>query len=63
MKTGKVQEKPGWAKPRASKKFHYFKDGMSLCDKWMYFDEDVFPDKDDSADNCPECWRRHTEKP
>lgn len=48
----------GWGMPGLAHRFHFFKGGISLCRKWMYFGE-CEPDngKTNSAD-CKDCRRR-----
>lgn len=46
--------KEGWRKLN-SKKWHYFRNGKSLCMKWMSFSEDFDTDVGDSPDNCKKC--------
>lgn len=51
----------GWAKPRDSRKFHYFRDSRSLCGKYGFF-MGTFDATDQTAkvslDDCVECLRR-----
>lgn len=56
--TEKSQQQ-GWGNPRpysGNSKFHYFKDGVSLCRKWMKMPllelEDAL---DNHPDNCTKC--------
>lgn len=51
------EQTPGWGLPGASKKWHYFHAGRSLCLRWMYFG-DTQPGNDGSPDNCAECRKR-----
>jgi len=50
----------GWAQPLNSKKFHFFREGRSLCGKWAFLSEDLDDDNEevDSPDDCRECLRR-----
>ncbi len=50
----------GWAQPINSKKFHYFREGRSLCGKWLYLSSALDDDteKTDSPDDCRECLKR-----
>jgi hypothetical protein len=49
----------GWAFLWNSKKWHYFRDGRSLCGRWMCFSYDVDEkEKIDSPDNCAACKRK-----
>lgn len=45
----------GWAKPYNSKKWHYFKRGVSLCRQWIYVGE---VKKDCEFEICVECSKR-----
>lgn len=51
-----------WAWPINSRKAHLFRDGRSLCGRWMMLAEQ--PDQpqhrgdEPGADDCRECWRR-----
>ena len=49
----------GWTFLWNSKKWHYFRDGRSLCRRWMCLS--YTPDEKeliDSPDNCAECKKR-----
>jgi len=49
-------KKEGWTWLYNSKKWHYFKDGMSLCGKFMLLKSDKLEQgNDDSLDNCAIC--------
>ena len=53
----------GWKWLINSKKWHYFRDGRSLCKKWMNLAGNEFEQgNDDSVDNCPTC-RKALAKP
>lgn len=62
-------EKPdaprGWGRPALSRKFHWFEDGTSLCNRWLGFTphscDDGPPGGDgyginDPAGDCAACW-------
>lgn len=51
----------GWARPLNSKKHHFFRDGASVCGKWMLFSKDLEPDTFKSPDDCAAC-RKKLEK-
>ena len=53
-------QKEGWNWLINSPKWHYFRDGRSLCGRWMSFTKDGFDteDKLDHPDNCKECNKR-----
>lgn len=51
----------GWGNPdpySLLSKFHYFRNGMSLCGKWGFFRGDVEQGQDDHSDNCTACKRK-----
>lgn len=55
------QPREGWAMPRNAKRFHYFRDYIALCRRWMFagvLDSDggQFGEKPQSTD-CRPCWR------
>ncbi len=52
-KEKKIEE--GWQHPLASKKWHYFREGRSLCRKWMFLGEHFEQGNDESEDNCTSC--------
>ena len=52
MTTGERTE--GWKYLFNSPKWHYFRNGRSLCRKWMNFGKDFEGDKP-SPDNCKGC--------
>jgi hypothetical protein len=50
-------EKPkeGWKWLINSTKWHYFRNGTSLCGKWMNLGEDFEQGNDESSSNCKAC--------
>jgi len=40
-----------------SGKWHYFREGKSLCRKWMCFGHDFEVGNDNSLDNCKACMK------
>lgn len=50
--------KEGWGIPGQSKKWHYFRDGMSLCRKWGFFLGHLEPDEGANEDDCPACRKK-----
>jgi len=51
----------GWYRPSNSRKWHYFKEGMSLCGKWALLrwkSVGYEYGNDNSPDNCASCRRR-----
>lgn len=48
----------GWGHPLNSRKFHYFRNCQSLCNRWMFFGRDLDDDKNELADECQECRKR-----
>jgi len=59
--TDKEEEKPiteGWAKPLNTRKFHYFVDKRSLCDRYMYFGDLEADTGKESPDDCKSCRRK-----
>ena len=49
----------GWKPLMNSQKWHYFREGRSLCRKWMCLgDGELDPRTMKSPDNCAECYRR-----
>jgi hypothetical protein len=49
----------GWAKIDGSPKWHFVRDGKSLCGRWMYLGRNKLDlGNDDSADNCAACRRK-----
>ena len=60
-----LKAKEGWGQVvsagtlSASKKWHYFRDGRSLCGRWVRFSNNGLEQgMDNSPDNCAECRRR-----
>ena len=49
--------KEGWGKPGLSRKWHWFRQGHSLCRKWIFFGDQLEQDGDNSPDHCIECFR------
>lgn len=53
------KQKQGWGNPRpynANSKFHYFKNGIALCGKWMQMPFlELEEGMDDHRDNCAQC--------
>ncbi len=47
----------GWGWPALSKKAHYFEDGRSLCNRWMYMGQ-LEDNNLDSPDDCATCRKR-----
>jgi len=48
----------GWKPLMNSRKWHYFRNGRSLCRKWMCLgDGELDPRTIKSPDNCSECYR------
>jgi hypothetical protein len=46
----------GWMKLDNAKTWHYFREGRSLCGKWMAFSQDYDETENiDSPDNCKAC--------
>lgn len=49
----------GWTWLYNATKWHYFRDGYSLCGKWMILGEqDYEQGNNDSPDNCKSCKRK-----
>lgn len=49
----------GWTYLINSKKWHYFRDGRSLCGKWAYFGSSDFEKgKDNHPKNCSACVKK-----
>ena len=56
--------KEGWKWLLNSKKWHYFRNGNSLCGKWATFGSEFEQGNNDSPDNCMACRRKlEAEKP
>lgn len=45
----------GWGKPFNSRKFHYFRNGRSLCGKWFFLSKDLERGKEEHPENCRTC--------
>ncbi len=54
----------GWTWLYNSKKWHYFRNGKSLCSKWelLRHPSDGYSTDADSPDNCAECARRRAKE-
>lgn len=51
----------GWAFPGNARKAHYFREMMSLCGKWGFYNGPLEPDNGKaSPDDCVACRRRFT---
>lgn len=52
----------GWAQPANSRKFHFFRNGMSLCRKMAFFAKDLDPDTggEKQQDDCAQCYKKLT---
>lgn len=49
----------GWTWLWNSPKWHYFRNGRSLCRNWgLFAKSQPFQADAESPDNCKECWRR-----
>ena len=49
----------GWAEPTKSRKYHYFRNGRSLCGRWGFFGELQGDEPYAKSEcDCRECWRR-----
>ncbi len=48
--------KEGWGQIMNARKAHYFRDGVSLCGKWMAYPGRL-DDNDGHPDNCAACRR------
>jgi hypothetical protein len=58
-----TQAREGWGCPPASRKFHYFREGMSLCGKWGFaFHLPLEQGQDDHSENCADCKRRRAKE-
>jgi hypothetical protein len=52
-------ETEGWAWPANSRKAHYFREGRSLCSRWMIlYPPDQGTDGDHGPDDCKACWKK-----
>lgn len=54
----------GWTWMHNSRKWHYFRDGKSLCRNWMLLrnPSEGFSGDMDSSDNCADCARRRAKE-
>lgn len=52
--------KEGWGHIHNSRKWHYFRERQSLCNKWGIFPGiiELEQGNDDSSDNCAACKRK-----
>lgn len=59
-----MTERPeGWGAMLGVHKWHYFRDGRSLCGRWLRRDDSGLEQGNDhSPDNCRECVKRLTHK-
>ena len=59
-----TQATEGWTWLYNSRKWHYFRDGNSLCRKWslLRHPSDRYSGDTDSPDNCAECARRRAKE-
>ena len=48
----------GWVHFLNATKWHYVREGRSLCRRWGYLGRAFEPEDVESPDNCRECWRR-----
>jgi len=48
----------GWKWIVNAPKWHYFRDGRSLCGKWMCLGKSFEQGNDDSPDNCVACRKK-----
>lgn len=53
-----TETKTGWGRPGTGKKWHYFNDAFSLCNKWGFYYGPLEQGNDSHADNCKECSRK-----
>lgn len=52
----------GWAWPVAARKAHYFVNGRSLCDRWLFWGSNLGAAGEDSLDDCKVCTKRLTKR-
>ena len=53
----------GWMKLDNAKLWHYFRDGRSLCGKWMTFSQNYDETENiDSPDNCKACKNKRSKE-
>lgn len=55
MATNNNKPKEGWKWLTNSTKWHYFRDGRSLCRRWMTFGTIFEQGNNNSPDNCKAC--------
>ena len=53
-----AEKQEGWGWPLNSRKAHYFRDGLALCGKWMFFGPPDGNQKEYSSDDCKACSRK-----
>jgi hypothetical protein len=58
----KAADREGWALPGAARRFHYFVQSRSLCNRWM-FTGHLEPDTGNRTaqpgpEDCVPCWRK-----
>ena len=53
-----AEKKEGWEYKYKSPKWHYFKNGQSICGKWMYLGDDLEKGNNNSPDNCKSCIKK-----
>ena len=52
----------GWQRPGQARKWHYFRDGTALCNRWAWLgraplDQDT-PGFGKGPNDCAACWRK-----
>ena len=58
---GRITEREGWGYISTARKWHYYRNGTSLCHKFTKFTtHDLERGVNNSPDNCAECRRRLT---
>ena len=58
MEADEVVVSEGWAFPALARKFHYFKEGRSLCGKWFFLGDLITDTGTDSMRDCKPCQRK-----
>lgn len=56
-----MTEREGWWNPqplRPTSKYHYIREGWSLCGKWFYLRGEIEAGKDNHPENCAACRRK-----
>ena len=48
----------GWNWLHNSNKAHYFRNGTSLCGRWLYLGKNFEHGNDNSLDNCSSCKKK-----